>query len=66
MQQRVASLVAELGPLGALDRLDEARAVSVKLAAEARERGHHRTAEGLDAAAAMLWREAVHLTEAYA
>lgn len=62
----VAALVEQLGPLGALDRLDEARAVSLKLAAEARERGQHHTAAGLDAAADRLWRKAVHLTETHA
>jgi len=61
VETRVDELVRQLGPLGALDKLDEARAVLLKLAAEARECGQHHTAAGLDAAVARLWRAAVHL-----
>jgi len=62
----VNRLAAELGPLGALDHLDEARAVAFSLAVEATERGHHRTADGLRAAADRLWQHTVRLTELHA
>jgi len=65
LAEHVARLVAEKGELGALDALDEARAVAVRLAIEATERGHHRTADGLRAAADRLWAQTLVLTELY-
>jgi len=61
----VEKLVAERGPLGALDYLDEARQVAATLSWEAHQRGHYATAAGLDAAGARLWAQVLHLTARY-
>jgi hypothetical protein len=66
VDDRLAALVVEFGPRGALDKLDEARAVALRLAGEATERGQHHTAAGLQAAAADLWDLTVELTGRFA
>jgi len=58
---RVGELVAELGPVKGLYHLEEAEAVARKLAADARERGQQHTAAGLDAAAALCYRQQFEL-----
>lgn len=62
----VDALVVQFGALGALDRLDQARAVAIGCAADARGRSQLATARGFDAVADRLWRQLVYLTERYA
>jgi len=63
---KVAELVRQVGPVVGLYRLEEAEACAHALADAARERGHHHTAAGLDAAAVNLRRQQFELVERFA
>lgn len=58
--------VQDLGAVAALERFDDALAVTVRQAAAARAKGMGRTADGLDAAAAYLRKSVAVLVERYA
>lgn len=63
---RVADLVKRIGPVRGLYHLEDAEAVARTLAAEARERGQHETAAGLDRAANLLLGQQFELVERFA
>jgi hypothetical protein len=62
---KVRELVAQVGPVVGLYRLEEAEACAHALADAARERGQHATAAGLDAAAVNLRRQQFELVERF-
>jgi len=63
---RVGQLVAEVGPVAGLYRLEEAEGVALRLAAEAAQRGQHHTAAGFQRAALSLHRQQFELVSRFA